>query len=332
MYTDTAEAKVVSYFRKNKYAQIFATRFGWVRVFPMQKKSDAHHGFSSMAQRDGVPPILVMDGAKEETLGEFRRKAKEMDCRVKQTEPYSPWQNAAEGCIREVKRSSGRRMVKMKAPAKLWDHSLELHGLIRSHTATNHFDLQGQVPETILSGQTADISPFVEFGFYDWIKWWDANSAYPEPKERLGRWLGPAIDVGPALTAKVLKSNGQVIYVSTYRALTDDELASPIEAKERDTYDNQIKTKLGNPLTAADLEEYDADTPDFSLYEDDVNPPSTPIPDIDDVTPEDYDQYIGAVVNFSLEGTEMAGTLKRRARDNNGKLYGKQHNNPILDT
>ena len=331
MYTDTAEAKVVSYFRKNKYGQIFATRFGWVRVFPMQKKSDAHHGFSSLAQRDGVPPILVMDGAKEETLGEFRRKAKEMDCRVKQTEPYSPWQNAAEGCIREVKRSSGRRMVKMKAPAKLWDHSLELHGLIRSHTATNHFDLQGQVPETILSGQTADISPFVEFGFYDWIKWWDANSAYPEPKERLGRWLGPAIDVGPALTAKVLKSNGQVIYVSTYRALTDDELASPIEAKEREAYDNQIKTKLGNPLTAADLEEYDADTPDFSLYEDDVNPPSNPIPDIDDVTPEDYDQYIGAVVNFSLEGSEMAGSVKRRARDNNGKLYGKQHNNPILD-
>ena len=90
MYTDTAEANVVSYFRKNKYAQIFATRFGWVRVFPMQKKSDAHQAFSLMAQRDGVPPIIVMDGAKEETQGEFRRKAKEMDCRVKQTEPYSP--------------------------------------------------------------------------------------------------------------------------------------------------------------------------------------------------------------------------------------------------
>ena len=85
MYTDTAEAKVVSYFRKNKYAQIFATRFGWVRVFPMQRKSDAHQAFSLMAQRDGVPPIIVMDGSKEETQGEFRRKANKMDCRVKQT-------------------------------------------------------------------------------------------------------------------------------------------------------------------------------------------------------------------------------------------------------
>ena len=39
----------------------------------------------------------------------------------------------------------------------------------------------------------------------------------------LGRYLGPAIDVGPALTAKILKANGEVVYRSTYRALTDVE-------------------------------------------------------------------------------------------------------------
>ena len=69
----------------------------------MKKKSDAHEGLSKMAQRDGVPPVIVMDGAKEQTMGSFRKKAKEMGACVKQTEPYSPWSNACEAAIRETK-------------------------------------------------------------------------------------------------------------------------------------------------------------------------------------------------------------------------------------
>ena len=67
-----------------------------------------------------------------------------------------------------------------------------------------------------MSGQTSDISPFVELGWYDWVKWYDTNSSYPEPKEHLGRWLGPSIDIGPAMTSKILKQNGQVVYLSSY--------------------------------------------------------------------------------------------------------------------
>ena len=93
MYTDTLEAKVRSWHRKNKYAQVFGTRFGWTWVYPMRNKSNAHEGLLLMAQRDGVPFIIVMDGSKEQTLGLFRKKAKEMDCHIVQTEPHSPWQN-----------------------------------------------------------------------------------------------------------------------------------------------------------------------------------------------------------------------------------------------
>ena len=59
------------------------------------------------------------------------------------------------------------------------------------------------------------------------ISTFDTLTGYPEPKEVLGQWLGPAIDIGPAMMSKVLKSNGQVIYNSTYRPLTDDEMADP---------------------------------------------------------------------------------------------------------
>ena len=75
----------------------------------------------------------------------------------------------------------------------------------------------------------------------------------------------------------------------------------------------------------------DADTPIFELYEDDENPPLR-LPDADKVPPEVADSYVGAQVNLPIGGTTFEGTVKRRARDNNGKLHGKADINPILDT
>ena len=103
--------------------------------------------------------------------------------------------------------------------------------------ALNNHELQGQVPQTILSGQTADISPFVEHALYDWIYWWDTRSKMPEPHEVLGRWLRPAINIGPTMTSKILKENRQVIYSSTYRAITDDEMQGLKEKAQCEKFD-----------------------------------------------------------------------------------------------
>ena len=333
MYTDTLQARVTSWFRQNRYAQVFATRFGWVQIYPMKQKSDAHEGLSLLAQRDGVPPKIIMDGSKEQTMGEFRKKAKQMGTHIVQTEPRSPWQNAAEGAIRETKRGSGRKMTKSGAPAKLWDHCLELEGYIRSHTALDIYELEGQVPETIVSGQTADISPFVECAWYEWVFWWDSQAKLPEPREVLGRWLGPALDIGPAMTSKILKQNGEVIYLSTYRPLTEDEKNdAEIQRKMKD-FDDNIRRKLGAPISTKELSAIDGDipTPEHEYYEDDFE--GTPnVPDADEVTPEDLDNYVGAQVNLPYQGSMMAGKVIKRARDNEGNPVGTKNDNPILDT
>jgi hypothetical protein len=106
MHADTLDAKSVTSKRGNKYAQIFATRFGWYRAFPMKAKSEAHEAASLLFTRDGVPNVMVMDGAKEQTLGDFRRKCREASCHIKQTEPCSPWMMAAENGVRELKKGS----------------------------------------------------------------------------------------------------------------------------------------------------------------------------------------------------------------------------------
>jgi hypothetical protein len=41
----------------------------------------------------------------------------------------------------------------------------------------------------IVSEQTADISPFVEHEWYDWVKMWNSKAGYPHAKEIDGQWL-----------------------------------------------------------------------------------------------------------------------------------------------
>jgi hypothetical protein len=276
-----------------------------------------------------------MDGSKEQTMGEFRKKARAAGCRLKQTEPYSPFSNAAEGAIRETKRAAGRKMVVSRCPRKLWDHCLELEALIRSHTALNSYELEGQVPETIVSGQTADISPLVEYEWFEWVKYVDVPASYPEPKEALGRWLGPSLDIGPAMTAKIIKMNGQIIYSSSHRGLTELEQQDREQIKEQDAFMTALHGKIdGGPVSPAELSTLDPDasTPEHELYADDDGDVHEHIPDIDEVTPEMHDGYIGAQVNLPFQGTLRSGIVRKRARNDEGELEGTAHSNPILDT
>ena len=57
---------------------------------------------------------------------------------------------------------------------------------------------------------------------------------FPGDKLVLGRYFGPSIDVGRALTDKILRKNGQQVHSSTYMALTPEELVKPDEIKARD--------------------------------------------------------------------------------------------------
>ena len=93
----------------------------------MANKGQYHEDLSLLFKRDGVPPNMISDGYKEQAVKkEFRNKLRDACCHYKQLEPYSPYSNAAEMNIRELKRGSSRKMIKKQSPKKLWDHCLEL--------------------------------------------------------------------------------------------------------------------------------------------------------------------------------------------------------------
>jgi hypothetical protein len=103
----------------NKSAQVFFTANGWARASPVAKEKDAHEALSLLFHRDGVPNVMVMDEAKAQIKGGFRRKLHEAGCHIKHTEPHTPKSNAAEVSIRELKRGVGREMVRSGAPKRL---------------------------------------------------------------------------------------------------------------------------------------------------------------------------------------------------------------------
>jgi hypothetical protein len=76
MFTDTMYSNILSS-KQNKSAQMFCTGFGFVRAFPMKKQSEAQYALSLLFYRDGVPNVIVMDGAKAQTEGQFRRKLRD---------------------------------------------------------------------------------------------------------------------------------------------------------------------------------------------------------------------------------------------------------------
>ena len=102
---------------------------------------------SLLFHHDGVPPSMIADNYREQVLGDFKQKLREADCHLKQTKPYSPWMQAAEGSIRELKRGVTRKMIKTGTPKRLWDHCIELQAFIRSCTTNSIYMTNGQVPE-----------------------------------------------------------------------------------------------------------------------------------------------------------------------------------------
>ena len=125
----------------NWYAQVYSTEFGSSTAHIMKRKGDAHGTLSLLFNRDDVPPNMVMDGSKEQTVGFFSNKFQEADCHINQTKPYYPWQLQAEGTTRELKKGAGRNMVWAGSPKRIWDDAMEFESYVRSNASLDIYML-----------------------------------------------------------------------------------------------------------------------------------------------------------------------------------------------
>jgi hypothetical protein len=91
----------------------------------MSCKGEAHEAFDLLFAREGVPPKMIINGAKEMKLGEFAQKYREDSCHLQDTKPYSPWSNSTKHEIRELKKGAARKLTHSGVPRWLWCFVLE---------------------------------------------------------------------------------------------------------------------------------------------------------------------------------------------------------------
>ena len=230
-------------------------------------------------------------------------------------------------------------MTKTGCPRVYWDHSLEFAALVESAIAKDIFKLNGEVPETLMRGETYDISALCQHGFYDWVRYRDPDAQYPDEDRPLGRYLGPIDDVGSERAAKILLSNGEYLVRTTFEALTKEEMADPVQAKAREEWDKELKERLGDDkfssLTKADLEELGDDwvTPVYEAYEDDDSEVFSGAPAELPPTPDlANDGYKNTRISVPRGGVMCPGKVTKRVTDSDGNPIGRANKLPPLDT
>ncbi len=223
-YTDTLLGRCKS-ISNNTCAQIFANESYFVKAYPMERKSLAGQALRQFIRDFGVPEQLTSDGASEQTgpKTEFMQNVRKYEIEHHVSEPHRPQQNRAESVIREVKRRWFRQMTKKRVPKRLWDYGIVWICELMSLTANSNFALEGRTPLEQITGETPDISEYLDFGFYDWI-WYKDNAGVGD--NMFGRWLGVSHRVGNLMPYWILTTNGRVISRTTVQRVTNLEMTT----------------------------------------------------------------------------------------------------------
>jgi hypothetical protein len=192
-----------------------------------------------------------------------------------------------------------------------------------SLTANSSFALEGRTPIEQITGETPDISEYLDFGFYDWV-WYKDNAGVGE--NMFGRWLGVSHRVGNLMSYWILTIACRVISRTTVQRITHLELTTSEVNDRCKEYNERIKEIMhdDNHQIAGDEEEQQlqdwdeySDLQDDSVFGEEINNVVSDhqIPNADDTfTPDIFeDTYL----NKEIAIARGAGD------DNNGVQFGR---------
>ena len=77
-------------------------------------------------------------------------------------------------------------MIRKRIPKRLWDYGLIWESEIMSCIAVG---TNGHTGFEQVTGETPDISEWLNFDFYDWVWFWD-KPGEPNENPKIGCWLG----------------------------------------------------------------------------------------------------------------------------------------------
>ena len=313
MFMDTMFSSIPSA-NKNTCAQIMATEFCHVKIYPMKSQKDIPNVLKRYFKEVGVPNIIVCDSHKAQVMGDTRKLCSLVGCTIMGLEAATPQSNRAELRIGILKRDVWHMLHKKKVPSRFWDLCAQYRCEINNSIAHNHHYLDNQVPETKMTGQPTDISHICEFDFYDWVYYLDHTKSFPNSRYVLGRYLGPSQNFGNCMSQFILNSKGKIVPRQTIRKLTKSELNDETEKQLRTKFNQLIEEKFGDPPN---------ESPETTIN---VN---NDMKDIDNF--ESEDEYLRMEIMLPHEKNQnKMGKVIGRSLDENNKPIGKRHNIPFL--
>lgn len=342
--TDTVYADIPS-LENFKYAQVYTNKNGFSAVYPMKRITGDEIGetLKDFANEFGIPDHLTYDRAAAQvgrgTL--FQKMIRTYDIQTHSSEKERPNENPAEGGIRQLKMKWYRAMHKRKVPPRLWNYGLKWVSEIGNVTANSSKYSRGRTPLEIITGETPDISEYLDFGFYDYCSFL-SNAGLGAPK--LGRWLGVSHRVGKLMSYWVLPESGIPISCTTVQRVTNLELQTDEYKARIMEYEAKIakRMEVGEPIEIPShvpvdcqlgLLEYESQAflDEFQRVID--NPE---IPHGADDNTEALAQngnYAGMKLSMkrSSDGKVVAAKIRGPATDDNGTPLGTMNDNPLLD-
>ena len=356
--TDTLDGRCLS-LDGNRYAQVFANEKYFSKIYPMDSKSKAGDALKVFCREFGVPYNLTFDGSKEQTGKNttFMKEVRKHDINYHVSEAERHNENPVEGVIREIRRKWFRTMVRRRVPRPLWDYGMVWCSEIISLTHSSAGLMTSGVPREYITGETEDISEYLDFGFYEKV-WYKENAGLGP--ELPGRWLGVSHNTGRLMCYHILAQSGAIISRTTVQRVTNLEKEKE-EIKEIFTrYDEDIHSKLKcesrgyegskpDPKDWSDLFEEDEDfKEEFNKIFNDLT-----VPEADKNNDGEQSIYLDDNINPELEHTpevlqdtylnmELAlprddegpefARVTKRLRDKNGIPIGTSNDNPLLDS
>lgn len=329
-YSDTMFSQYKSLLG-NTAAQIFAND-NVVLMYPISSKSLAGNALQLFIDDIGIPNKMIVDGGKEQVgpNTEFAKTLRKVRCKLRQTEPYTSKQNRAEYYIGELKRRWRSTMLSRNVPKRLWDFGMIYQSEIMSRTARGSDQRTGLER---ITGETPDISEWLDFGFYDLVWYWDKPYSKDDSKKgTMGRWLGVSHYVGSAMCYWILTKKGTVIARTTVQHVTDLEAQTTDIKKMIDDLDIDIKERLNDENFIG----VDPDTGMFYaediLQENEHEMVENKIEEADNFTEDSYDEYLNAELLLPSGGQMTKGRVTKRLKSDDGTPVGVRNNNPLLDS
>ena len=337
MFASTKSTKSIRGFTS---CQVFATEFGHVFTVLMSSKSgkEVSLAIKRYFKEIGVPEKLICDQAREQVKGDSKILCHDAGCTVVELEKGTPSSNRAERAIKTLKDETKNDLFQSNCPMVLWDYALERRAKIICSTPRSNYLLDGSTPHTKLTGQIADISNLIDFGWYDWVIYRVEGQKFPFQHQKLGRCLGPATHAGNTMSQWVLTRTGDVMPIQTLRRLTESERNNKSMIDRMNEFDVEIKNKFGDsiippPATENQSPNVNDDDVVYSepyedWYEEDQTQESVEIDEINGL-----EMFLDAEVMLPKDGVHMqAARVVGRSKDSNGKTIGLFNSNPILNT